>query len=336
MCWSKNICRNPTTAPPVIGCGRGTKVTDKGFEGEGEGPEYETIFALGTTCGISNLGAVIKGNYICNDLGMDTMSMGSTLACAMELVQRGHLTDEEVGRPLRWGDAETMVEMVRMTGYREGFGDRLAEGSFRLADSCGHPEYAMVSKKQELAGYEPRGLQGMGLAEATSPIGGSHMRAQTGYFEIFGVPTLIDPRETKGKPHVVRCHQDMASIIDSTGVCYFFAIRCFVDPVLEATPTGFCQFLNAVTGADYTVEEVRQAGERVFNAERLFITRAGFSRKDDSLPKRHTDHPMPEGPAKGEVVRLEEMLEEYYPLRGWDENGIPTAEKMRELGLDEL
>ncbi|MBI5374338.1 MAG: aldehyde ferredoxin oxidoreductase family protein [Candidatus Schekmanbacteria bacterium] len=316
-----------------IGCGRGTRVKDPEFEGEGEGPEYETIYAFGPDCLNDNLAAVIKANYICNDLGMDTISMGATIACAMELYDRGYLTEKDIGQPLKWGDAKAIVEFTRRTGYREGFGDILAQGSYRMADRYGHPELAMVSKKQDLAGYHPNGIQGMGLAYATSPIGASHMRAQTAYFEVFGVPTVIDPQKWEGKPRLVKIHQDMASVLDSTGVCYFFAIRYYVLPVLEVTPEGFCNFLNAATGAGYTIEEVEKAGERIFNAERQFMVKAGFSRKDDSLPDRLVKEPMPEGPAKGLVVHLDEMLDEYYKLRGWDQNGIPTIEKLNELGL---
>jgi len=184
-----------------------------------------------------------------------------------------------------------------------------------------------------LAGYHPQGIQGLALAYATSPIGGSHMRAQTAYFEVFGVPTLVDPQDWKSKPKLVKLHQEMSSIIDSTGVCYFFAIRYYVRAELEVAPEGFCNFLNAVTGAGYTLEEVQKAGERIFNAERQFMVKAGFSRKDDSLPERFTKTPMPEGPAKGLVAHIDEMLEEYYKLRGWDQNGIPTEKKLKELGL---
>jgi len=317
-----------------IGCGRGTRVKDPEFEGEGEGPEYETIYAFGPDCLNDNLAAVIKANYICNDLGMDTISMGSAIACAMELYDRGYLPEKDIGEPLKWGDAKAIVEFTRKTGYREGFGDILAKGSYRMAEQYGHPELAMVSKKQDLAGYHPQGIQGMGLAYATSPIGGSHMRAQTAYFEVFGVPTIVDPQEWKSKPRLVKIHQEMSSIIDSTGVCYFFAIRYYVRPVLEVTPEGFCNFLNAATGAGYTIEEVEKAGERIFNAERQFMVKAGFSRKDDSLPDRLLKDPMPEGPSKGLVVHLDEMLDEYYKLRGWDNNGIPTKEKLKELGLE--
>jgi len=166
-----------------FGCGRKTQVDDPRFAGEGEGPEYETIYAMGSNCMIDDLAAITKANYICNEMGMDTITMDATIACAMELVERGYLPEEQVGRSLKWGDAEALVELTRMTGNREGFGDQLAEGSYRLADQYGHPELAPVSKKQEVPGYEPRGSQAMGLAYATSPIGGSHMRGDPAYCE---------------------------------------------------------------------------------------------------------------------------------------------------------
>lgn len=172
-----------------IGCGRKTKVDIPVFaEGGGEGHEYETIYAMGSNCMVDNLAAITKANYICNEMGTDTITMGDTIAYAMELVDRGYLSEDEIGRSLQWGDAEALVELIRMTGNREGFGDLLAEGSYRLADHFDHPQLAPVSKKQELPGYEPRGARAIGLAYATSPIRGSHMRGDPAYFELFGAP----------------------------------------------------------------------------------------------------------------------------------------------------
>ncbi len=316
-----------------IGCGRKTRVAEGPFSGEGEGPEYETIYAMGSNCMVDNLAAVVKANYICNEMGMDTITMGATIACAMELVDRGHLTEEEVGRPLKWGDAEALVELTRMTGNCEGFGARLAEGSYRLAESCGHPELAMVSKKQEFPGYEPRGAQAMGLAYATSPIGGSHMRGDPAYFELFGIPKPVDRLEWKGKARPTQAFQDHSAIIDSAGLCIFFTVRNLVEKDLEIAPTGILQYMNAATGANYTLAELSEAGQRIINAERMFLINAGFTRKDDSLPKRMTEEPMPEGPSKGHVCHLDEMLDEYYEVRGWTQDGIPKPEKLAKLGL---
>ncbi len=316
-----------------IACGRVTRVDEPGYEGEGEGPEYETVYALGSDCGVSDLAAVTKANYLCNELGLDTISMGATIACAMEMAERGILPEADVGRPLRFGDARAIVELTRMTAFREGFGDLLAEGSLRLATRYGHPELAMVARGQEFAGYDPRGEQGMGLAYATSPIGASHMRGDPAYIEILGVPTLVDPLEWKGKGELVAEWQNTFALIDAAGLCVFFTIRNLVSPDRHVRPTGILELLNAATGADYSLEELMRAGERIFNAERLFMIGAGSDGRHDTLPPRMLREPMPEGPAKGMVVHLEEMLEEYYRFRGWDAKGRPTPEKLRELGL---
>lgn len=316
-----------------IACGRLTRVAEGPFAGEGEGPEYETIYSFGSDCGVDNMEAVIKANYLCNELGMDTMTMGATIACAMEMSEKGLIPENDIGRALKFGDSEAMVELTRMTAYREGFGDILAEGSLRLATKYGHPELAMVSKGQEFAGYDPRGLQGMGLAYATSNIGASHMRGNPAYQELFGMPVKLDPLTWDDKAPVVVKSQHFAALIDSAGLCVFYAARNLGDGTLNLHPDGLLKLLNAATGANYTVEELVQAGERIINAERLFLVKAGFSRKDDSLPLRITQEPLPDGPAKGMVCHLDEMLTHYYQVRGWTQDGAPTQEKLAELGL---
>ena len=154
-----------------IGCGRVTRIVEGPYRGEGEGPEYETVYALGSNCGVGDLAALTKANYICNEMGMDTISMGATIACAMEMYEKGILSESQIGRPLPFGDAEGLVDMCRKTALMEGFGKELAMGSLRLATDYGCPELAVVSKGQEFAGYDPRGEKGMGLAYATSNIG---------------------------------------------------------------------------------------------------------------------------------------------------------------------
>lgn len=318
-----------------IACGRGTKVPDGPYAGEGEGPEYETVYSLGSDCGVDDLAAVTKANYICNEMGMDTITMGATIACAMEMSEKGLISASDVGlgRDLKFGDARAVVELTSMTGRREGFGQLLAQGSLRLARHYGRPEFAMVAKGQEFAGYDPRGEQGMGLAYATSPIGASHMRGDPAYIELLGVPKRLDPLTHHDKPQIVKDWQDAFSVIDAAGLCVFFSVRNYVRPDETIKPEGIAELLNAATGMDYSLEEVCAVGERIFNAERLFLSRAGFSRKDDTLPARIVSEPMPDGPAKGMVCHLEEMLNEYYLLRGWDANGIPTEKKLRALGL---
>jgi aldehyde:ferredoxin oxidoreductase len=319
-----------------IACGRVTRIPDGPYQGEGEGPDYETVYALGSDCGVRDLAALTKANYLCNELGLDTITMGSTIACAMEMVEKGYLDPAIVGRPLSWGDGDAVIDLVRETAYRKGFGDQLAEGSLKLGARYGHPELAMVSKGMDFAGYDPRGAQGLGLNYATSPMGASHMRGDTAYCELLGVPYPVDPLSYHDKSEMVAKWQDIFCIIDAAGLCVFFTVRYLTDGTMDLRPTGVLDLINAATGAEYTLEELEAAGERIFNAERLFLQRAGFDRKQDSLPPRMTSEPMPEGPIKGMVCHLEEMLDPYYDYRGWTRNGIPTAEKLGSLGLAAL
>jgi len=316
-----------------IACGRLTKVDEPPYIGEGEGPEYETIASIGSACGVDNLAAITYANYLCNQLGLDTISAGMTIACAMELFERGILPEADVGMPLRFGDADAMIEMVRQAGLREGFGDLIAEGSYRLAERYGHPEYAMTAKKQEFPGYDPRGAKGMGLLYATSNIGASHMAGDIAYMEVFGVPKRLDPLSIEDKPAYVKYFEDIFTIVDAAGLCVFLSIRHLFEPTLKLEPMRISRMMEYATGAGYDEETLLKAGERIYNLERMFLIRAGFTRADDTLPPRMLEEPMPQGAAEGHVVELDKMLPEYYRLRGWDEEGVPTREKLTELGL---
>ncbi len=316
-----------------IACGRKTTLEGSTYEGEGEGPEYETIASLGSACGLDDMAAITKANYLCNELGMDTISVGVTIACAMELYEKGILPEEDVGMPLHFGDAEAVIELVERTAYRDGFGDVLAEGSYRMAERYGHPELSITAKKQEFPGYDPRGSKGMGLLYATSNVGASHMAGDLAYMEVFGVPKKIDPLSIERKPWYIKHFEDLFTIIDAAGLCVFLSIRYLCDNTYDVMPDRLAQLLNLATGAGYTVESLMEAGDRIYTLERLFLNKTGFSRADDTLPKRMLEEPMPDGPAKGHVVELDEMLPEFYELRGWDEDGVPTEEKLAELGL---
>ena len=308
-----------------MACGRVTAIKDGPYRGHGEGPEYETIWALGAAVGVSDLAAATKANYICNELGLDTISAGATIACAMELVQRGVITEQEVGGPLRFGDGEALVRTMTQIGYREGFGDVLAEGGARVAAKYGRPELFMGVKKQEFPAYDPRGIHGMGLQYATSNRGACHVRGYMISAEILGVPVKMDPLTTAGKAAMNIAFPDLTAALDSSGICLFVTFSIGA-PELVA-------MLKTATGFDYDVAELLLAGERIWNLEKLFNLRAGFSRKDDTLPPRLLHEPMPAGPAAGKTVPLEEMLGEYYRLRGWDEQGRPTKEKLAALRL---
>lgn len=316
-----------------IACGRLTRVDDPIYGGEGEGPEYETIAALGSACGVDNLAAITQANYLCNDLGLDTISAGMTIACAMELYEKGFLPQEDVSRPLHFGDADAVIDLVCQAGRREDFGDAIAQGSYRLAARYGHPELAVTAKKQEFPGYDPRGSKGMGLLYATSNIGASHMAGDIAYMEVFGVPKRLDPLATEGKPAYVKHFEDIFALIDAAGLCVFLTLRYLFDATYEVRPTRLTEMLNLATGAGYTVDSLLAAGERIYNLERMFLVDAGFSRADDTLPPRMLEEPLPDGPGQGHVAELEKMLDEFYALRGWDEDGIPTQERLKALGL---
>ena len=305
-----------------IGCGRATKINGR----EGEGPEYEVAWSFGADCGVDDLKAIVEANYICNELGLDGISAGATIAAAMELYERGYLPKEDLDGPeLKFGSAKAIVEYTRKMGLREGFGDKLAEGSYRLAESYGHPELSMSVKKQELPAYDPRGAQGHGLEYATSNRGGCHVRGYMISPEILGAPEKIDPQALEGKPTWVKTFQDLTAFIDASGLCLFSSFALGADE--------YGALAAAATGWDIDGNEVLKIGERIWNLERLFNLRDGFSKADDTLPERLLKEPMPDGPNKGTVHKLGELLPEYYEVRGWDESGVPTEEKKKELGL---
>ncbi|MEM2021605.1 MAG: aldehyde ferredoxin oxidoreductase family protein [Zestosphaera sp.] len=309
-----------------IGCARYTKVTKSPFSGEGGGPEYETVWALGAQTGTDDIEAISKANYLCNELGLDTISMGHTIGTFMELVEKGKIPPEKLrGLNAKWGTPEAIVELVWRTAYRSGVGNELAEGALRLAASYGVPELAMVVRGQELPAYDPRGVQGHGLAYATSNRGGCHLRAYMIAPEVLGVPELVDRFSTQGKAALVKHFQEVFAVIDSLILCKFSSFAIWSD--------DYAKLLTAVTGVEFTGKELEKIGERIYNAERAFNALSfGDGRAYDTLPKRLLEEPMPEGPSKGYVVKLHEMLDEYYSLRGWID-GRPTKSKLEELDL---
>ena len=310
----------------IISCGRVTKVTNPKYAGEGEGPEYETSWGFGGDCCIDDLDAVTKANYLCNEYGMDAISMAVTVACAMELYERGLITKEDTGGiALEWGNAEAMVEVTRLTGVGEGFGKKLALGSYRLAESCGHPELSMTVKKQEIPAYDARAVQGIGLNFATANCGAAHVRGYTIAPEVLGNPVKVDKDTIEGKPALVILFQNLTAALDATGACLFTTFGIGADELAE--------MLGAVTGVGYTSEDFMKCGDRIWNLERQWNLNAGLTANDDTLPPRLLKEPIKTGASKGRLSRLPEMLPEYYELRGWDKNGVPTASKLGELGL---
>jgi aldehyde:ferredoxin oxidoreductase len=310
----------------VISCGRVTRVTNPKYANEGEGPEYEATWAMGPDCGIDNLDAIAKSNSLCNELGLDPISLGATVACAMDLYEAGILAPKDAdGMNLSFGNPDTLVELTRKIGMREGIGNQLALGSYRFASSLGHPEFAMTVKKQEMPAYDPRGVQGIGLEYATCNRGGCHVKGYTIAVEVLGCGAKLDPHETKDKPQWTKLFQDLTAAIDASGGCIFGTFGMGGD--------NYAELLSALTGVSYTTEEYIKAGERIWNLERLFNLKAGLTAADDTLPERLLKSPVKSGPAKGEVSHVPEMLPEYYKLRGWNEKGVPTKECLQKLQL---
>lgn len=312
-----------------IGCGRATEVKDGAFKVlNTEGPEYESVWALGNNTAVMNLEAVIKANHLCDELGMDTITMGSTIACAMELYEKGYIKAEDLqGMDLSFGNAASLVDAIWRTAYKAGFGKFLALGSKRLAEIFGAPELSMTVKGLEMPAYDPRAIKGIGLNYATANRGGCHVTGYSIGSEIAGVPKKTDPLTYEGKAQLVKTLQDFTCVVNSAVNCLFTTFALGAE--------DYAKLLSAVTGWNLTVDSLFKIGERIYNLERVIINKYGFDAKDDVLPKRLLTEALPDGVAKGHVVdfaSFEKMKEEYYKLRGWM-NGVPTKEKLKELEI---
>jgi len=299
-----------------IACGRSTKTENK----EGEGPEYETVWAFGAQLGINDLAKITEVNYRCNELGLDTITTGSTIGCAMELYEKGAFPHK-----LKWGDADILESLVEDIAYKRGIGAELAHGSKKLAEKYGRPELAMQVKGMEIPAYDPRGVQGQALSYATSNRGGCHMRAYAIAPEILGLPMNLDRYSTEGKAEIVALLQDISAVVDSTVLCRFLQFALSI--------STFTEMVNVVTGLNYSDDELLEIGTRIYNLEREFNSKAGFTRKDDMLPIRFLKEELEEGSSRNRVVQLDKMLDEYYAIRGWDREGIPTLETLNKLGI---
>ncbi|MCL6450349.1 MAG: aldehyde ferredoxin oxidoreductase family protein [Acetobacteraceae bacterium] len=293
----------------------------RGPEGEEEGPEYESIWALGANCGVSALGDIVAANRLCNRLGLDTISAGGTVACAMELYEAGAFSDGA-----RFGDAEGQRRLLLGAARRDGPGAELAEGSLALAASRGAAELAMQVKGLELPAYDPRGMQGQGLAFATSNRGGCHLRANMLTCEVLGLPKMVDRFARSGKAGLLIVIQHSSAAMDSLVVCKFAGFAL--------SDEHWARMLSAATGVDYATQDLQLVGERVYNLERLYNLRQGWGRERDTLPRRLLETPVQGGPAAGRVVELQPMLDEYYRFRGWDREGRPSPAKLKALGLE--
>ncbi len=328
-----NLVTNAACFGCTIACGRISQV-DKGhwsvanspkYWGATGGLEYESAWSLGADNGVADLDAITVANMVCNEDGMDPISFGATVAAVMELFTLGVLSKEQIGVEAPFGSAQALIELAHKTAEGQGFGREIGQGSKRLCEKYGHPELSMTVKGQEFPAYDPRGIQGMGLTYATSNRGACHLRSYTVSSEVFGNPVKTDPLVTEGKADLVKAFQDVTAVFDSAGICIFTS---FAWGLPDIQPQ-----LDAACEGGWTVEKLAEMGERIWNMERQFNNAAGFTAKDDDLPKRLKTEPAKTGPAKGLVSGIDKMRPEYYKVRGWDAEGVPTKETLARLGL---
>jgi len=298
-----------------IGCGRMSHARGKDVGG----PEFESIWALGPQCGINDLEWIAYANHMCNLYGIDTISVGSTIGCAMELVQKGKLEHS-----LQFGNTTGILELLEDIAHARGLGAELGKGSRIFAEQYGAPELAMHVKGLEIPAYDPRGVQGHGLGYATSNRGGCHLRSYLIGPEVLGSPVLVDRDSTEGKADLVILFQNLSAAMDSMVVCRFTNFAWAVD--------DYAEMLAAGTGLPIDGKELLRIGARIWNLERIFNIREGLTKDDDRLPQRFST-PLPEGGSRKRISHANELLPEYYSLRGWDKDGNPTPKLLDELNI---
>ena len=309
-----------------IGCGRVVKLQDGNVVG---GPEYEPLWAYGANCGNSDLDSINKANEVCNEMGLDAISTPCTIAAAMELYEKGLITDEDCnGVPLKWGSKEAIVTWTEWMGLGSNpLAKLMADGSYRLCEHYGVPELSMSVKKQEIPAYDARAIQGIGITYATSNRGGCHVRGYMISPEVLGLPEQLDRETVEGKAQWAKIFQDLTSVIDSMGMCLFssFALGA----------PEYAALLKAGTGTNYDVNGLLEVGDRIYNLERMFNKAAGMKPEDDRLPKRIAEDEIVNGPSKGMHSQIKLTLPQYYEARGW-KDAFPTEETLKRLGLEDL
>jgi len=318
----------------TIGCGRISTVERSHYtvaerpeyQIASGGLEYEAAWALGAATGVDDINALTFANFICNEQGFDPISFGATVGAAMEMYETGVISDKETGGiELKFGSAKALTDLAELTGKGEGFGAEIGLGSKRLCEKYGKPELSMAVKGQEFPAYDSRSIQGMGLTYATSNRGACHLRSYTVSSEILGIPEKTDPTASEGKAGLVMAFQDATGAVDSSGLCLFTTFAWSLDDIAPQ--------IDAACEGDWTAERLVEVGERVWNLERMYNIRAGFTGADDTLPKRLLKDAAKTGPAEGKVSELGKMLPEYYELRGWTADGVPSNETLERVAL---
>lgn len=327
-----------------IACGQTVKMDQSRYGPlNGKGPEFETVGIFGAACLISDPEAIAKANELCNRYGLDTISAGSSIAFLMDIFEQGLIAQQDIldseGQivtPL-WGDADAMLRILHAIGKQEGIGKLLGQGVKKAAQCIGGQaeDYAFHVKGLELPAHDPRAFNSLALGYATSNRGACHLQGGSYLFEKsatlpeIGITEVLDRFRSDGQGEIQAKLQDTMCIMDSLKLCKFL----FYGGINLTVITGW---LNALTGFDYTVDELLTAGERIFTIKRVFNVHCGISRSDDTLPRRIAEIPRPDGGAADNLPPLTAMLTEYYQARGWDEEGRPTADTLARLGLSRL
>lgn len=311
-----------------IACQRHTRVGDK----RGEGPEYETMVMTGPNCDIYNLESIARANYLCNELGMDTISFGGTIACAMELYERNIIDRKETGGlELKFGQTDILEDLAKTIAFRRGIGDLMGEGSFRLASTFNHPEYSMSVKRQEIPAYDPRASYTQSLGYMTSPTGACHLRGGYAVSLAFFSGTKEIPRYSLlQSPVAIRNMQNLGIIQDSLGICRFTGFAFSTEP--------WARMVTGVTGLEFSSARLEETANRVATLERLFNIEAGLSMEDDILPERFNNEPIVVNGKERVVSKsiMERLRKDYYEVRGWNSSGQPEPELIKSLNIKKV
>lgn len=310
-----------------IACIKKTDVNDPLFKGKGMAPTYLAIGSLGLNCGVTDLTTIGTANMICGEMGLDPIAAGGTVATAMELVEKGIASKDTLKLELRFGQGEDLLQALRLMATKKGHAKRIGKGGQALAEEYGQSKRFMGVKGLPMAPFDPRGIQGMGLHFATCNYGPHHLYAYTFIDEVLSVHEAFDPWSTEGKPELVKRYQDMTAVMDSLGLCNW--------PLMGLKFNNFVPMINSCLGTEYKADDLFMIGERIWNQERLYNMRAGFDHGHDTLPTRFFQEPISDGPAQGQISKVNEMLPRYYELRGWNERGEPRPETLKSLGLEE-
>lgn len=320
----------------VLGCGRRIKLEKGPYAGvEGAGPEYETLALLGSNCLIDDLEALCFANELCNRFGLDTISTGGVIGFAMEAFEKGLIDREDTGGiELRWGSVEALIEMIKMIARKKGFGGLLGKGIKKASEEIGKnsSEFAMHIKGLEMPAHDPRGYNAGGVGFATSSRGACHLAGLSHTFERvlkapeIGIPEPLDRLQVEGKGILAAKTQNLMGMMDSLKLCKFILFA-------GVTISDIVKWYGYVTGKEMAFDDFAKTGERIFNLKRIYNVRLGISRKDDFLPPRFLTFKRIGKGLTPNLPPFGQMLSEYYEYRGWSEDGIPTPEKLEELGL---